>query len=730
MRFLRAAMLFGVWLILNSNCAVAQVPRVYDPGQRPDDSRYQEPKDLNGFFPFHPPASRIEWQQRSEELKQRVLVATGLWPMPAKSPLKPVIHGLVKRDGFTVEKVYFQSLPGHFVTGLLFRPVGKTGPFPGVLSPHGHGGRMQDYGEKKMKQLLASGAEKFADSGRFPKIARCAQLARMGCNVFIYDMLGYVDSQQISYQVAHRFAKRRPEFERENSWGFYSTQAELRLQSIMGLQTWNSIRALDFLEGLSDTDKTRLAVTGGSGGGTQTILLCAIDKRPIAAFPQGMVSTSMQGGCTCENCSLLRIGTGNVELAALFAPKPQAMTAANDWTKGMMTKGLPPLKQLYQMLGAEDNVQCKPYLHFDHNYNYVTRSDMYTWMNRHLKLGLQEPIVEQDFPALTKEEHAVWNEQHPAPKGGDDYERELIQQLTDISETAIAQVAPTTAESVSEYKRIVGGAIETLIGRRVPQHSDIERTKVKKTQRVGFWEFTDRLRLTGFDEEVPVISLYPAATKWNGHVTLWIDGDGKEGLYDRHGRLKYAVRRLVDAGHAVVGADLFLQGEFLMANQFEPRTRTVKNPREFAGYTHGYNHSLFAQRVHDILTVLAWVKDDDHAPKAIHLVGMNGAGALVAAARAVSGKTIASAAVDTRGFRFTSLQSYRDPEFLPGVVKYGDVPGLLSLSAPLPLWVGGEEQVPDIVRQAYTASGAEQKVVVKNDGMPAEAAVDWILANE
>ncbi len=105
---------------------------------------------------------------------------------------------------------------------------------------------------------------------------------------------------------------------------------------IMGLQTWNGIRALDFLASLPDVDPKRMAVTGGSGGGTQTILLGALDDRPIASFPNGMVSTSMQGGCTCESCCLLRVGTGNVELAALFAPRPQGMTAANDWTKAMM----------------------------------------------------------------------------------------------------------------------------------------------------------------------------------------------------------------------------------------------------------------------------------------------------------------------------------------------------------------------------------------------------------
>ena len=321
-RFRPFLFLFGLASISMGLSQIAQAePRVYPEGEFPKDHRLEPLKDLNGYFPFDVPKTKADWEQRAKELRRRVLVATGLWPMPAKTPLNPQIYGLTKRDGFTVEKVYFESLPGHYVTGLLFRPEGGDNQkHPGVLCPHGHGGRLQDYGEKAMPKLIEQGAERFEKSGRFPKLARCAQLARMGCVVFIFDMEGYADSQQLSNQLIHRFAKQRPEADSKTSWGFFSPQAELRLESVMGLQTWNSVRALDFLCSLPDVDADRVAVTGGSGGGTQTILLCAIDDRPKAAFPQGMVSTSMQGGCTCENCSLLRIGTGNVELAGLFAP--------------------------------------------------------------------------------------------------------------------------------------------------------------------------------------------------------------------------------------------------------------------------------------------------------------------------------------------------------------------------------------------------------------------------
>lgn len=711
------------------SAAAAADLRVYEQGQLPDDARLQDLKDLNGYFPFDVPDGEALWEARAAELRQRVRIATGLWPMPERTPLNPVIYGKVQRDGFTVEKVYFESLPGFYVTGLLFRPEHVEGRVPGVLCPHGHGGRLQDYGEKAMAGLIESGAERFEKSGRFPKLARCAQLARMGCVAFIFDMLGYADNVQLSRELVHGFARQRPDFEGAESWGLFSTQAEMRLQSVMGLQTWNGIRGLDFLEQLPDVDPERLAVTGGSGGGTQTILLGAIDPRPVVAFPQGMVSTSMQGGCTCENCCLLRIGTGNVELAALFAPKPLAMTAANDWTKEMMTKGYPQLQQLYAMLGVPDNVLCEPYLQFPHNYNAVTREVMYSWFNRHLGLGLEEPIVEQDYEPLTPEEYTVWDDEHPAPTGGPDFERQLTAYLAEQSDRQLAALTPTDAQSLREFRGVVGAPFRTIIGRGLPDPDDIQRTKVDKEEGTGYLYFEDILRLQSRGEEFPIVSLFPTGTDWNGQVVIWVDGAGKRGMFDSAGQPRNEVLRLLDGGMAVLSADLFQQGEFLLSQAELTEQRVVANPREFAGYTFAYNDTLFARRVDDILTLISWVRNDEHAPRQLHLMGVNGGGPLVAAARAIAGDQIDRAAIDTQGFRFRDLTSYRDPNFVPGSVKYGDLPALLALSAPHALWIGGEQgTVPELVKSAYSAAGRSAAVTSSPLQTTNEAVVEWLLA--
>ena len=154
--------------LLVACCSVslfAKAPRVFPEGKRPDDARLKPLKDLNGFFPFEVPESLEAWEKRAAELRLRILVATGLYPLPPKTLLNAVIHGKFERPGFTVEKVYFESYPGLYVTGLLFRPSNPPpGKLPAVLSPHGHGGRLQDHGLAGVRKEISSGAELFEES--------------------------------------------------------------------------------------------------------------------------------------------------------------------------------------------------------------------------------------------------------------------------------------------------------------------------------------------------------------------------------------------------------------------------------------------------------------------------------------------------------------------------------------------------------------------------------------
>jgi hypothetical protein len=288
------------------------------------------------------------WAPRAQYLREHILASAGLMPMPERSPLRPVVFDEVTHPDYTVSKVYFESLPGFFVTGNLYRPIG-AGPFPAILSPHGHwaNGRLEN-------TAINSGP------------GRAIGLARQGFVVFTHDMVGYVDSRQLT----HTFGGRR-----ENLWGL----------SLGGLQLWNGIRALDFLETLPYVRRDGFGVTGESGGGTQTFLLAAVDTRVAVAAPVNMISLHMQGGCLCENMPGLRLDTNNVEIAATIAPRPLLMVSATgDWTAETLELEYPAMRSLYALLDAGSKVQAVR-MTAEHNYNKDSREAMYAWMARWLQ---------------------------------------------------------------------------------------------------------------------------------------------------------------------------------------------------------------------------------------------------------------------------------------------------------------------------------------------------------
>lgn len=721
--FLPLAVAAAATCLLQSLEAVAS-PSLVAPGQHVVDRRLDPPKDLDGYFPFTPPESAAEWSQRSARVRQQILTTLGLWPMPTRTPLNPVIHGRVDREDYTVEKVYFESMPGFYVTGNLYRPKGRTGKNPAVLFPHGHWENGRFYENPKVRQEIAEGQERFEQGGRSLLQALCVQLARMGCVVFHYDMLGYADSQQISMGIAHGFAKQRPEMNTPENWGLFSPAAESHFQSVMGLQTVNCIRALDFVESLPDVDASRIGVTGASGGGTQTFILGAIDPRPAVAFPAVMVSTAMQGGCSCENASGLRVDTGNVEFAALFAPKPLGMTGANDWTREMATKGFPELRQLYGLLGKSDAVTFKAFNHFGHNYNAPSRCVMFSWMNRHLRLGWEEPVIEKDYRPLTTREMSVWDEAHPQPEGGPAFERKLLRWWKEDADKQLSKVA----EDATRFREVYGRGVEAVIGRGVPAAGDVAYEQTYKEEAGTYWALGGTLKEARRQEATPIVFYYPK--EWKGRVVIWVHPQGKAGLCDPSSGTQFTpnaeLMGLLSEGAAVATVDLVHQGDLSVDGHPLEVTPKVKSPREAAAFTLCYNPSVFASRVHDILRVVSFVKHHERAPRSIEMVGLGGAGHWVAAARAICGDLISKAVVDSQGFRFGQVNSIRHPDLLPGGAKYGDLPGMLALGAPGRLLIAGEPESSVVfIRGVYQRAGSAD-AVSKASQLNSKEAIEWL----
>jgi hypothetical protein len=638
----------------------AQAPRVLPVGTKPADARLKPQRTLNDkFHPWVPPASKEAWEAEATRIRQQLLVSLGMWPMWEKTELQPVVTGTLDRGDYTVDKVYFASRSGHYVSGVVYRPKNAKGQIPAVLCPHGHWaeGRFYDAGEKGAADQLATGAEDFLSGARSPLQARFVQLARMGCLVFHYDMVGNADSQVIEHRTQ-----------------FNDVAASLRLQNKMGLQTWNSIRAVDYVLSLPEVDPARIGVTGASGGGTQTFMLCALDPRPAAAFPAVMVGTAMQGGCQCENADYLRVGINNVAIAGLMAPRPLGMVGADDWTIDIETRGLPELKQVYGYYGVSDHVAAKTYSQFPHNYNQWSRELMYRWFAKHLKLAPDAPVNQLDFWPLTREQLTVYTEKHPVPADALKADA-LRQKMAEESDAAWAALLPKTKADLAKYKESIRPVLGVLLDRGLPVEEEVITDDVDTKDVNDLKVLTARIGRKSEGTQLPIVSVYHE-DRFDGRVAIWIDGAGKSALFEASGQPTPAVRQLAMAGFAVTSVDQFLTGEFLN----EGESPVYKVEEGFPAYTYCYNRPLLAHRVRDVLTL---IRTSTLHPdvKSVHLVGTGDGGLIALLARSTFDGAVGKCLVDLNGFAFSSVSAVSDPRLLPGAVKYGGVGGLTITAA-------------------------------------------------
>lgn len=639
-------------------------------GNELEEIRLTRLRDLNSHCPMKPPATKDDWEKRAEYLRLQVRVALGIHPMPTLSNEAPTIHGRRDMDGYSIEKVYFESLPGFFVTGSLYRPLVKaaSNKHPLVLLPHGHWeeGRFYNAPPGEVSKLLASGAERFENAAINHMQAQCVQLARMGIVVFQYDMIGYADSKQLSFELAHGFGMVHADTQSTDlGWRLFSPIAEGYNQSIMGLQTINTIQAVNLIGSLEDVDSSRIAITGASGGGTQSLIAIAVEPRIAGAFPAVMVSTGMQGGCTCENACGLRIGTGNVEIVALAAPRPVGITAADDWTRDIAADGFPELKKVYELYGKSENVMLFSATQFPHNYNHLSRGAMYGWVNRIFGLGFSEPILERDFELLHKPELTVWDAEHPAPPGGLEFECRLLKAWgTDIDQ-GIRSTAP---QSVVDGWRVMTQPL-TIIADSLKGELQLQldRKETDYVIRNGEGMIVARARSIGKK------TLKDASSTDRLKVRL-ASSDKSDGRSDRES---------VDFEVEVILVDPVIADGTLIVEQ-----PLVANPRPSASYTFGYNPAQSIRKSGVLLAVSRFLHQHSPAAQDFFTDSDNVALGLVAKLQEPTSFDNLYRLDDSDGLKFQDalatpiqireIQSIRDPYFLPGGLRYGGIEGLVD----------------------------------------------------
>jgi len=321
-----------------------------------------------------------DWQDRRAALREGFLRGARLWPLPEKAPLNPIVHSKREYGGYTVENVALETLPGFYCTGNLYRPVGYAGLRPAILCPQGH---FRPLGRMREEHQI-----------------RCAHLARMGAVVFSYSMVGWQDSKQTTHEDP----------------------------LCLALQTWNSIRVVDFLCGLAEVDAKRIGVTGASGGGTQTFFLAAVEDRITASAPAVIVYpwSWFSAGCNCETgMPVMRDPETNaIELAAVAAPRPQLILScgllaagakAKDPTHDFPTVGFPFIKEVYRIAGYPERVRNLHFAGEGHDYGPGKRKAVYAFFAEHLGLKL----LDEDLSKIRTEKPElmeVWSAKHPLPK--------------------------------------------------------------------------------------------------------------------------------------------------------------------------------------------------------------------------------------------------------------------------------------------------------------------------
>jgi hypothetical protein len=306
------------------------------------------------------------WQLRKDSLRKCFLSALRLTHIPEKPLSKLIITSIRKFKDYTVQNIAIETLPGIYVSGSLYRPLKYKGNIPVVLNPDGH-----------------------FSKGRYREDCqyRCAALAKMGAMAFSYDLFGWEGESILQID-----------------------QKDHRRSLVQTIQVLNTERILDYLLSLKDADPNRVAITGASGGGSQTMLMTAIDDRIKLSVPVAMLSSYHSGGCPCESGMGVHLcggGTNNAEIASMAAPRPMLVVSdGGDWTQHVPENEFPFVQRIFGFYGKKDQVENVHLAKEGHDYGFSKRKAMYAFVAKHFGLDaskIKNTNGEFDESAITIE---------------------------------------------------------------------------------------------------------------------------------------------------------------------------------------------------------------------------------------------------------------------------------------------------------------------------------------
>jgi dienelactone hydrolase len=643
------------------------------------DTRRNHARTNNEGVDFQAPATAAAWRDRAHHLREQMLVTLGLWPMFPKTPLNPKITGKLDRGDYTIEKVVLETFPGFTLSGNLYRPAKATGKMPGMLCPHGH------WEDGRVNVEVQP---------------RCIRWAKLGCVVFLYDMVGYNDSKPFP----HKFLN-----DRLRHWGL----------SLPTLQTWNSIRVLDWLTSLPDVDSARIGCTGESGGGTQTFLLTALDSRVTVSAPVVMVSDYFQGGCVCENAAGLRHGTDNIEFAALTAPRPLVLVGATgDWTRRTMDRVFPAIRGVYSLIGSRERVSAQVF-DFPHNYNQTSRNAVYAAMS-HWLFRIDDPAKTREGEQKVEKPEDLWTfgPAYPAPKDRKTPEQ-LENDLIGTLDHMLAELAPGSNPVHWEAsRRLLKTSLKVRTGIEIPAYESIIADEVRSISRDDYTIEHLTVGRKSRGDAIPVVKIVPRHSK--NRVTILAHPRGKAAVDGGSARPNDLARALLSRGHCVVAFDSLFVGESLDSLNPAPH-------RPGTAHFETYNPVTAADQMQDLATVVAWAKSQADVDL-VNLVAQDDAGYQALVARPML------EGLSRTVIELSDMPQTRKPDEwpatidLPGLEQFGGVKAAAALGAPAPLWLYRNVAALETSwpQKAYELAGASQMLRIEQEVPSPEQIARWI----
>lgn len=443
-------------------------------------------RQYSGSVPV--PETVADWMARSDALRQRVLATLALSPLPDRTPLRAQVHGQTQMDGYRIERVTFESLPGLVVTANVYVPDGR-GPFPIVLNPGGHW--------PDGKALATT-------------VARGQSLAQLGYIALAYDPFGFG--------------------ERSTDGNGHEAHFNLSLsgRSNATIAIWESMRAIDYLVSRPDTDPTRIAVTGESGGGLNTVYLSAVDPRLKAVAPVVYMTSFRELIATgvphdpCTHVPGLAQYTDMGEVGALFAPRPQlVMNAALDtaFTPSGVKHAEAEARPIYDLFGADGRLGVTIFPG-EHEYSQPMREAFYGFAAQSLlATSAGEPVPEPSAVTIPPDS--------PILACFDD----ALIPPTDIHVKYYAeQWAVAAARSLPSPSAIDAASVRSALLRAVgpPSPADPPLLEMRGSVSVG------RMRAyklsISVEPEIALAALYVPATSAGAPVVMIVDdaGNGKQ----------------------------------------------------------------------------------------------------------------------------------------------------------------------------------------------------------